>query len=506
MTTSRMAALVALLLAFGVLLAPVTAFADSPQEQLDVLAKHVDAAVEKLAAGDRTGSRSEYTVFNSGWADIEDGIRAVSRPSYRAIEDSMAEVREAYRTEPFSPENATAELRELRGKVDAFVKGIPEAATSAPSTEPATLPSTIGHIDRALALLDAGNVVAASTEVNAFRADWTEVEGLVKVKSPGAYAVTENNMALAYSLLTQRTPDVDGARRVLSSMKSDLAPFAQGEARYGVFDAMIILLREGVEALLVIGALFAFLKKTGNGSKSRWIWAGSGAGVLASIIVAFVVTIAFSQVKAGSSRELLEGVTGLFAAGMLIYMSFWLHSKSSLGAWHKYISGKTSAALARNSLMSLALIAFLAVFREGAETVLFYVGIAPATAVGDLALGVGLGTAGLVVVGTAILLLGARIPIRPFFQVTSVLVYYLAFKFVGTGIHALQVAGKLRATPSDLLPSNQFFGVYPTWETTVVQVLLLGGAVAWLVYGLLRKANRPAARVEPSEAVSGGSK
>src|SRR4029453_11658312 len=108
----------------------------------------------------------------------------------------------------------------------------------------------------------------------------------------------------------------------------------------------------------------------------------------------------------------------------------WLHSKSSLHAWQKYVRERTSAALAGGGMFSLGLISFLAVFREGAETALFYIGIAPAIAMRDLALGIGLGKLALVVIGVLMLVFGLRIPLRPFFLVSSVLLYYLAFKFI----------------------------------------------------------------------------
>jgi high-affinity iron transporter len=276
-------------------------------------------------------------------------------------------------------------------------------------------------------------------------------------------------------------------------MERDLAPLATGELRYGVFDAAVILLREGLEALLVIAALLAFLTKTGHVEQRRWIWAGGGAGILASVAIALVANVVFARAAAGTNRELLEGITGLFAAGMLIYVSFWLHSKAKLGAWQEYIRAKSTAALARNSLLSLALIAFLAVFREGAETVLFYVGIASSIALGDLLAGLAIGAAGLAAIGVLMLAFGVRVPIRPFFLGTSLLLYYLAFKFVGTGLHALQVAGLLPATAKPFLPNWDLVGLYPTVETTLVQVAILVLGCAVLALAGRRPAARPAA-------------
>ena len=224
-------------------------------------------------------------------------------------------------------------------------------------------------------------------------------------------------------------------------MHADLAPIAAGSS-YGMWDAAIILFREGFEALLVVAALVAFLQKSGNADKRRWIWMGGAAGIAASIVVAIMAQFILNRAMANVSREVLEGVIGLFAAAMLLYVGYWLHSKASLAGWQQYIHTQSTAAIERNNLFGLAFIAFLAVFREGAETVLFYIGIAPSISTADLLTGLGVGAAGLVVLAVVMLVLGVRLPIRPFFMVATVLIYYLCLKFVGMGIHALQITGR----------------------------------------------------------------
>ena len=351
---------------------------------------------------------------------------------------------------------------------------------------PATtdLSPLLSHLDTASASVGAADAPAAREAMLSFRGTWTQVESLVKGRSSDAYARIENDMARAMAALAANPTDYVAAREAIADMRAQVSPFVASTSSYGVFDAAIILIREGVEALLIVAALLAFLAKTGNGEKRAWIWGGGAAGVGASIIIAGVITVAFSASEtAGMDRELLEGLTGLFAAAMLLYMSWWLHSKSNLGAWQKYIREKSGTALARGSLLGLALVAFLAVFREGAETALFYVGIAPSISLGDLALGLLIGAGTLVVVGAATLVFGMRIPIRPFFLGTSVLVYYLALKFVGTGIHALQVAGVVSASPRAYLPDIGLVGAFPTIETTAVQAALLAAALGWLVVG-----------------------
>jgi len=459
----------------------------TPSEDVRALGLHVDAAISKLEAGDVSGARTEYTAFDDGWFDIEDGVRDFSRARYRTIEDAMGDAKFALNANPPDSARAVEALQRLRAECDGFIQeagsGVAQPASrqqSQSAAEAAGVPGLIKLVDSAMDKVGTGDSAGATADVNKFRSDWTDVEGLVKVRSGAIYTRTENNMAKAANQLNKQPPDMAGARETLTEMKADLTEVAQSGNHYGVMDAAIILLREGLEALLVVGALLAFLAKMGHSDKAKWIWAGCGLAIAASVVVAAVVNALFSK-AAGSNREVLEGVTGLVAAVMLLYMSHWLHSKSSLGAWQKYIQDKGTSALTQNSLVSLAFLAFLAVFREGAETVLFYAGIAPAIAFSDLMLGLAIGMGGLIVAGILMFVLGVRLPIRPFFMVATVLIYYLAFKFVGMGIHALQVAGFAPATTEPYLPENAILGLFPTVETTVAQAVLIGLTVAMLI-------------------------
>jgi high-affinity iron transporter len=256
---------------------------------------------------------------------------------------------------------------------------------------------------------------------------------------------------------------------------------------YNWLDSFSILLREGMEALLVLIALLAFLDKSGNGDKRSWIWGGAIAGLAASVAAGFGIQAVVNNVAAlRSNKELLEGITGLFAAAMLFYVSYWLHSKSSLNAWQGYIRDQMTTALATEKLIPLALLAFLAVFREGGETVLFFLGIAASITQQDLLWGIGAATAVLGVITVLMLQLGVKIPLKPFFQVTSLLIYYLGFKFLGSSIHALQAANVLALHPIASLPKIRWLGLYPTWETVLPQVGLVVvavGIVGWQWWG-----------------------
>jgi high-affinity iron transporter len=471
------AAMVTLLL----LLAPGVALAQSssPADQLKGLTGHLDSAIAEAKAGNVAGARVEYQAFNDGWPSVEVGVRQTNRGMYVDLEGKMTDVQASFTAQPADANRIGAALDALDVSVDKFTT---QYATAAPAgAQPGSAEgSPTGAMAAQLRLLAdaqqriiAQDAPGAAKNVQDFIRGWPSVEATVAGKDAATYTRIENEMAQAYGLLTSTPPNYTQASTTVGDMQTRLAPYGE-QVHYGLFDAAIILLREGFEALLVFAALLAFLKRSGNGDKQGWIWAGGGTGLALSVVIAVVVNMAFAR-AGGSSRELLEGVTGLVAAGMLLWMMFWLHSKSNVHSWNRYISERGSRALAANSLMGLALIAFLAVLREGAETVLFYVGIAPAIETSQLLAGLAVGGGALVLVAVLMLVVGVRIPIRPFFLATSVLVFFLAFKFAGMGVHSLQVAGFLQAHSAGYLPSVDFFGVFPTWETALIQLIILAG-------------------------------
>jgi high-affinity iron transporter len=456
--------------------APATGLADADAAAARVAlrpwAARVDEAVARLAAGDVTGAEAAFEAFRQAWPSIEDGIRPVSRAHYREIERAMGEARVAFGSRPVDIAAAAAALQRLQAANAAFLAGEPvpggDVAAAAP-VEGASTPATlIALLDRALA---ANDLPTAQATVRQFQEVWLDVEGMVLARSPAVYSSIENQMAEATALLNRG--DAAGAQRVLGHMRAALVPIVEAGSQYGVGDAAIILFREGLEALLVVAALLAFLQRAGNADKRGWIWGGAAAGVGASLAVAVVAQLILARAAANVGREVIEGFTGLVAAGMLLYVGHWLHSKASLGAWQHYIHERGRAALRRNSLFGLALIAFLAVFREGAETVLFYIGIASSITLSDLLLGLGLGAAALALLAVLMLVVGVRVPVRPFFLGATVLIYYLCLKFAGAGVHALQVAGVVHTTPAPSLPAWDFIGMFPTWETALVQLVVL---------------------------------
>ncbi|MBB3072730.1 high-affinity iron transporter [Paenibacillus baekrokdamisoli] len=458
------------------LLCPSFIFADQASDVLQKANDYIVKATEYAKQNDLIHAKEQYDKYNSDWYGFEQDIKSKSKGAYRNIEVTMGEVQYAFAKKPISKDKVLASLNKLNGINQKVISGDLSSFKDPSSSGNTSIEGILQLLNQAKESLNQNDIEAAKEKIQAFRNSWLDVEGIVLTQSSKVYADAERDMVSSYALLTSNPAKVSEAKQTLQEMHDYLAPLAN-KTSYGMVDVVTILLREGLEALLVIVALLGFLKKSGQGEKKNWIWYGLGAGALVSVILGIVVQQLFSSGTFGNNNFLIAGCTGLFAAVMLIYMSYWLHSKSSLSNWRMYINGKSSKALASGSLWSLSILSFLAVFREGTETVLFFIGMASSISLTSLLGGIALGVLILIVVAFLILKVGLKIPMRPFFLISSILVFYLCFKFLGMGIHGLQLAGVLRATHSDSLPVIDMFGLYPTWENIIPQGILLLAAI-----------------------------
>ncbi|MGH7559753.1 MAG: FTR1 family protein [Gemmatimonadales bacterium] len=267
---------------------------------------------------------------------------------------------------------------------------------------------------------------------------------------------------------------LERAERTVGDRLSPLGLFGQ---------SLVILIREGLEAILVIGALMAFLVKSGNSHRRRDIHLGVGAAIALSIVTAIGLETLFALSPA--RQETLEGVVMLVATATLFYVSYWLLSKIEVAKWNRFVKGRMQQALGKGSALALASVAFLAVYREGFETVLFYKALAVSgggAGLGPIALGVAIGGTVLAGVYVAVNRFGVRLPLKPLFGVTSGLLYYMAIVFAGQGIAELQEGGVVPLTPVAWIPRVPTLGLYPTVESLVAQALLLILALAAVVW------------------------
>jgi len=297
----------------------------------------------------------------------------------------------------------------------------------------------------------------------------------------------------AATVVAAMNADLDAADRAL-------APRPPGG--FGVaFQSGFIILREGFEVVLIVGALLAYVRKAGHPAMRRPILYGTAAGALASFLTAYALARIFQA--SGVTGEVLEGVTMLLASAVLFFVSYWLISKAEADRWQRYIHGKVQSALATGNAAALGGAAFLAVYREGTETILFYKALldSAAGALAPVLAGLAAGGVGLAVLYVLYTRLGARLPMRQFFLVTGGLLYYLAVVFAGKGVAELQGAGWVSTTPVPWVPRVEVLGLFPTAETLAAQGALLL-CVLYALIVTLRRARRDEAAAQVAMKVA----
>lgn len=239
-----------------------------------------------------------------------------------------------------------------------------------------------------------------------------------------------------------------------------------------------VLLREGLEAILVIAALAAFLRKAHAHAAVIWLYAGAIAGVMVSVILAAV----FEAYFGGIHDDRVEAAILIVAAAMMLYMSGWLFLRQDPAGWTSELKEKAAAAIGARTMVSMALIAFLAVLREGAETALFLHATARAAngwSVGILT-GMAVALALLVVLVIAIVWLAVRLPLRPMFVATSAFLFVMGLKFIGAAIQECQEQVIVPVHPADVPRWAIDLGINPSWEALGAQLVVLAMAAIGL--------------------------
>ncbi|MCS7463474.1 FTR1 family protein [Paenibacillus doosanensis] len=428
-------------------------------------------------------AQTAFKQFVKEWGRKENAIRADNTQVYGQIETLSAMARVSVQADPPKADSAADGVTTLIKTIEDYANGTLQEQASAAGGQ--TIGDALALLRQADGSLSSGHTAEAVQQLQSFIALWPSVEGAVSTRAPDVYTNVENEMTEALSRLLSTPPRTEEAAAIVNSMQTELEPFAS-QTSYTAWDAGLILLREGMEALLVLAALVAFLHRTGNAAKQGWVWFGALTGLLLSGALALLLNYMIANVAAGSTREMLEGVTGLVSVVLMLTVGAWLHKKSQISAWNKYIEKQVGVALMTGNLWSLFVVACLAILREGAETTIFYIGMAPAIEGGQLAAGIGAALLLLAVIGFVIVKGSIRLPIRVFFLGATALIYYLVIKFLGESVHSLQVAGKLSSHVPGFIPSWGWLGVYPTWETFVPQLVV----AAFIIFQVLRYERR----------------
>ena len=317
-----------------------------------------------------------------------------------------------------------------------------------------------------------------------------QVETAIRAKNPGLASELEGN----FGWLRTRVAKADETERhtirerLLAGLERAERVVADRPSGMSLFIASFFLLvREGFEAILIVAALMTFLAKAGAQERRREVARGAWAAVGASAIT-WVLVERLLEVTPGQ-REMIEGGTMLLAAAVLFYVSYWLLSKIGAAKWTAFVRGKMQSALSSGSGLALSAVAFLAVYREGFETILFYKALFTSAGSSSVSVGGGIaaGAVGLVAIYLLVNQLGLRVAMKPFFAVTGVVLYYMAFVFAGKGIAELQGAQIIPLTVIEGAPRIPVLGIYPTLESILVQGLLLALALVAAVWALRPK-------------------
>lgn len=489
----------AALLTFSLASGATPAAANDPWQGIaDTVTSLIDEVPGQYAAGDVKG--------------IEATLREAYYEHYQAqgLEDQVKHRLGADRSGAFS--KGVVELRNMTrdGASQADVEATTTALTgrlAADMRDLAAAPevndrwsrvaaSIIEAAENALRLYENGSTDQAFKEATRAYLQHYEADGLEKATlsylSTGRVAQVEGEFRDIRVGVRDGWPvdEVRGHVQTLSQMVTEDAAALDGLGAAesvgwsGFVAAFLILLREGVEALLVVAAVITYVVKTGRRDQLKGVYLGIGAAVAVSVVLAVAFNSLTSSADLGLTQELIEGVVGVLAAALLIYISSWILSKSEGDAWHRYINATIDKNSVTGGQWALFTVVFLAVAREGFETILFFVPVfgAAQTPVDHALIWLGMGAAVvlLAVLFVAVRYFGVRLPLRPFFRGMSVLLSVLAITIAGGAAKELQDAMILEVTPVGGVPQIDWLGLYPTVETLATQAV-----VTVIVVGLM---------------------
>ncbi|WP_127841773.1 FTR1 family iron permease [Actinomyces wuliandei] len=525
---------------------------DTWSEAAAVVDERLHSALTKYEDGDTAGAASGFQRAYHSSYKASNMSAAVSETLGEDVAEDHREKFEALRTAAYSLGNDQA----LSDGVTGLSQEVTEAATQLDATTDLAGPRDYAEEQAAAIASQRAEIQASRTSVNEGRGDrtWTEVaeemtglinQGVEEAQAgdgeAGAALVNdayygyyeklgfektvmaaisgsrvsevENQFKVVRKAMVAQdsTGDVAAQAQLLTTMLAEDAAALDGGAGEispvraflsGSFgQAFLILLREGLEAILVVAAVIAYLVKVGMRNRVRYIYLGVALGLAASGVVAVLFSVLFSS--ASAHQEVLEGVVALVAMVMLLFTSSWMLSKSSVESWNRYIRDRTEASVSQGGVWALASLSFLAVFREGAETVMFYQALLALDPGGSASVwqGFAAGAAVLVAVFLLIRFTSVRIPLRPFFLVTSAMMAVLVVVFAGGGVHALLEGDVVPATYVVGWPTYDYLGVYPYVETLAAQavmaVVVIGLA---LVSAVRRRREAVAAPGEPESS------
>ncbi len=371
-----------------------------------------------------------------------------------------------------TPATLAAELGEPRAsQLVAYLRRHPEATTVPAS---GSLSIARAKLAQSLAAYEAGDrTKARELALAAYLDGFEPVEPTLGARDGALMARVEGAMGALRASLSKGSrgaevrAQIERLNALLDAAQRALAP-QETNVSSSFAGALTILLREGLEALLIVVAMVAFLRKADRRDVLPYVHAGWLAALAVGALTWGAATYLISV--SGASRELTEGFGSVLAAAVLISVGVWMHAKAQADAWQIYIKEKLSAALSKRSAWFLFGLAFLVVYREVFETILFYAALWSQGGHAAMLAGAALAVAILALIAYALLNFSKRLPISQFFSYSSILMAGLAVVLAGKGIAALQEAGLLDIRPLASVPRIELLGIFPTWEGLTVQV------------------------------------
>lgn len=435
-------------------------------------AKRVTPVYQKLRTAIENQQLDEiqtaYNRFNNTWTLNEKVVRETSIRHYGKIEMTMTLLRVAMLSEPVNFTEMANQANLLGLALNDFKTGnVVQPQVNQNTSAPETLADGITLLEQAYSALENNQIDQMRADITLFIQQWAIFEGEVRTRNGSLYTRVESELPL----IIVKGDDARNMQK-FATLINDLKTLNLSSS-YGIFDAMLILLREGVEALLIIMALITTLNVAKQPKAKRWVYMGAGLGIFASIIGAVALQQLFPAITAGTNREILEGIVGIVAVAMMLFVGAWLHSKSSIQGWKQFVDRQTTKALASGSLFSMMSLSFLSVFREGAETILFYAGMMPQISPHDLLLGIGTALLLLAIIAFAMKYSSNKLPIPQLFKAMTWLIYALGFKILGVSINALQLTQSLPRHLIEDIPNLPFIGFYGSIEGISTQFIYL---------------------------------
>ena len=363
--------------------------------------------------------------------------------------------------------------------VMAYLRGNP---TKAFGRDPGTLDAARRGVAATVVAYQTGDRRRATElALSAYLDGFEPVEPVLAARDARLMAAIESAMGELRAAIGRGSPvsEVRARAATLSDLfgkaEAVIAP-DQASPLSSFLGAFAVLLREGLEALLIVVAIIAFLRKADRTDALRYVHGGWAAALVAGAATWWAAT--YLVTISGASREVTEGVSALFAALVLLSVGIWMHGKSNAGAWQAYIRDKLDQALSRRSAWFLFGLVFVVVYREVFETILFYAALWSQGGGAPLLAGAAAATVLLAVIAWLLLRYSRKLPIAKFFAWSSALIAVLAVVLAGKGIAALQEAGVLDVAPLAALPRVDVLGFYPTVQGLLVQLLALAVLLA----------------------------